>query len=268
MFDKITKNFVESVHLPDSKKTRRISAYILPGLALLVSLSSLAISYLAYAASQEGMNIFVRRNIANRIDVAQPDSVIVPNVERADFVYVSTWDVSIINTSITSTIPVTGYEIGSQSFSGYQSIQVAGEIGPRTRTHLTDEAGRDVQLPFVLKPGEISRFVLTTNTPVSAKAFKNAPSAIPPPENGHIEIPMGDDGLDPFGNTGEFMPDGWTSPKNAEAKEPCVRVSFDTGRGHSFTGVGYWYEKVFREAGERLSTIAKHPVCLQRFKLG
>ena len=126
MFDKVENTVVEAVYVTEGKapkpKPNPIAVYVLPTVALFISLSSFAVSYLSYGANQEGMNIIVKRDNAAAIEIAIPEGEVMVGRARVDAAYVTQWDVSIVNTSLTAIIPVTGFEIVNQSFTGTGTI--------------------------------------------------------------------------------------------------------------------------------------------------
>jgi hypothetical protein len=66
-------------------------------------------------------------------------------------------------------------------------------------------------LPISIKPGDVVRFVLVATSSVSKLAFPDPPIAVPASPKGYYHAIIGKDGLDPFGNDGESVPDGFAS---------------------------------------------------------
>ena len=86
MFDKITKYFVEAVYTgeKESPKKNIVATYLLPIVALLLSMSSLSVSYFSYSTNLEGLNVRVERDENSAIDIVRPAGDIYPAYERED----------------------------------------------------------------------------------------------------------------------------------------------------------------------------------------
>lgn len=251
MFDKGSRIVVQAVHVAGtpSQKPNWIGTFLLPSAALIISLSSLGVAWMAYSANQEGLNVAVKRDISAALEADEPQDAVYPGYERADAVYLAKWNVSIVNTSVTATTPITGFNIVVQRFNGATSTFTPGGIAlPSKLTRLLTLEGSDIELPLALKAGEVRKFILTTAISLSKKAFTKPPTLVRAAPLGSIIGALGDGMMDIFGNEGKFVPGSYTTANGAVA-QPCIRLSFETGSGNHFFGVGYWYSHVYADTG-------------------
>lgn len=252
MFDKVNRIVVQAILVAGLPKPKPnwFGSSLLPSAALAVSLSSLGVSWMAYSANQEGMNVVVQRDIVAALEVVRPEDAVYPDDERADAVYVAKWNVSIVNTSVTATTPITGFNFVVQRFNGAAGQFALGGIFPLSKSaRFSNLDGSDIELPVALKAGDVRKFILTTTISVSKKAFTKPPTSVPAATPGSLLVASGEGTMDAFGNEGEFSPASSYTTKNGVIAQPCVRVTVETGRSQQFSGVGYWYNHVYAGVG-------------------
>lgn len=163
MFDKVTKCLVDAVYIKDQEKQKKlfIARSLLPFATLLVSLSALAVSALSYLSNQEGLNVHIQRDETSAIDIVEPTDVELNlDIARGDAAFQATWNVSIVNTSLTAIIPITAIHIESMDAFGSGTLKNSDEIGAPGETGLHDPFGHDVDLPIGIKPGQVLKFTL------------------------------------------------------------------------------------------------------------
>jgi hypothetical protein len=146
MFDKVTKYIVEAVYVsvPGSSKKSIVAGLFLPVIAILISLSGAAVSYWAYSSNQEAMSVRIQRDETSAIEIGYVEGAVYPDIERTPEALLAKWNVSIINTSLTATIPITTIRIANTSFVGNAITINPDEISRSSQTTL-NSAGGDVE---------------------------------------------------------------------------------------------------------------------------
>ena len=263
MFDKVTHTTIEAVHLGGEKTwIEKLGLLVIPGLALLLSAASILVSLKAYTANQEGLIVNVQRDEAAAIDVVHPEGYIAIGFELHDKALLSRWKVSVINTSLTAIAPITAIRVISTGALGSSTTLDTETPVFGAQTSIRDGAGNDVVLPLGIKPGEVASFQVTVTSPVSSVAFSDhAPTGTPATKSGEFMMMTGEKGLDPFGNRGDPVPWSFEGTSSETIHEPCVVVSFKTGRGNEYSAYAYWYQFLYRKVGNDLTPVSP-PACI------
>ena len=210
--------------------------------ALAASIANTAASWSTWSAAGEQMDIEVRRDLKAPIERIRFMGGTAGEI-RSDGSLMTTWDVYVINTSRTTTIPLTDFAIADWQFNGGAAILVNDNIPPQPALSIVDaKDGTSLSLPVSVSPGSVRHLRVHAGFNVSIKAFPtNFPDGAPGVKEGAFYPFGGDNGLDPFGNAGSAEYPGVLDTTNRKPRSPCLAIAFRTGSGAIFHGQGHYY---------------------------
>ncbi len=216
--------------------------------ALGASIANAVASWSTWSATGERMDIEVRRDLKAPIERIRFMGGAADGI-RSDGSLMTTWNVYIINTSRTTTIPLTDFAISDWQFNGDAAILVNDNIPPQPALTIVDaKDGTPLSLPVSVSPGSVRRLQVHAGFNISIKAFPTAfPKGVPEIREGTFYPLGGDNGLDPFGNAGSAEYPGILETTDRKPRAPCLAIAFRTGSGAVFHGQGHYYpEEIVR----------------------